>query len=76
MYKKFSYLSVLILLVGITFLGFYRAADDDQINKINVNDDYAYIAINQCFMWVSNNGDGSHDPRTDGSGFYWPGGEN
>lgn len=76
MYKKFSYLSVLILLVGITFLGFYRAADDDQINKINVNDDYAYIAINQCFMWVSNNGDGSHDPRTDASGFYWPGGEN
>ncbi|MCF8243403.1 MAG: hypothetical protein K9J16_18660, partial [Melioribacteraceae bacterium] len=23
---------------------------------------------------VSNNGDGSHDPRTDASGFYWPGG--
>ncbi|MDP2362264.1 MAG: hypothetical protein Q8M94_00690, partial [Ignavibacteria bacterium] len=27
-------------------------------------------------MWVSNNGDGSHDPQTDGSGFYWPGGPN
>jgi hypothetical protein len=26
-------------------------------------------------MWVSNNGDGSHDPNTDGNGFYWPGGK-
>ena len=26
-------------------------------------------------MWMGNNGMGSHDPRTDGSGFYWPGGE-
>ena len=45
-------------------------------NKITTNDHYNYIAINECLMWVSNNGDGSHDPRTDGSGFYWPGGEN
>jgi len=36
---------------------------------------YEYIAANEVFMWVGNIGDGSHDPRTDGSGFYWPGGE-
>ncbi|MCF8243435.1 MAG: hypothetical protein K9J16_18820, partial [Melioribacteraceae bacterium] len=36
---------------------------------------YEYIAANEIFMWIGNNGDGSHDPRTDGSGFYWPGGE-
>jgi hypothetical protein len=35
-----------------------------------------YIAANEIFMWIGNNGMGSHDPRTDGSGFYWPGGEN
>ncbi len=35
-----------------------------------------YIAANEVFMWVGNNGDGSHDPNTDGSGFYWPGGIN
>ncbi|MCX8010844.1 MAG: hypothetical protein N3A61_06815, partial [Ignavibacteria bacterium] len=37
---------------------------------------YDYIAVNQVKMWISNNGDGSHDPLTDGSGFYWPGGIN
>ena len=35
-----------------------------------------YIAANEIFMWMGNNGMNSHDPRTDGSGFYWPGGEN
>ena len=34
-----------------------------------------YIAANEIFMWVGNNGMNSHDPRTDGSGLYWPGGE-
>ncbi|MDP3148857.1 MAG: TasA family protein, partial [Ignavibacteria bacterium] len=47
-----------------------------EINKPNTNESNNFIAINQIFMWVSNNGMGSHDPRTDGSGFYWPGGEN
>ena len=50
--------------------------DKNQLNKTNTNDHNQYIAINQIFMWVSNNGMGSHDPRTGGSGFYWPGGEN
>ena len=45
-------------------------------NKTNTNDHSQYIAINQIFMWVGNNGMGSHDPNTDGNGFYWPGGEN
>ncbi|MFC2084176.1 T9SS type A sorting domain-containing protein [Bacteroidota bacterium] len=40
------------------------------------NDMYDYIAINDIFMWISNNGDGSHDPRTDGNGLYWPDGLN
>ncbi|MBK7379524.1 MAG: T9SS type A sorting domain-containing protein [Ignavibacteriales bacterium] len=34
-----------------------------------------YISTNEIFMWIGNNGMGSHDPRTDGSGFYWPGGD-
>ena len=40
-----------------------------------VNDNYNYIAINEILMWISNNGIGSHDPRYNSSGFYWPGGE-
>jgi len=50
--------------------------DKKQLSKPNTNDFNNFIAINQIFMWVGNNGMGSHDPRTDGSGFYWPGGEN
>ena len=38
------------------------------------NDVYDYISINEVKMWISNNGDGSHDPTTDGSGFFWPAG--
>jgi len=38
------------------------------------NDNYDYIAANDIKMWISNNGDGSHDPIADGSGFFWPGG--
>ena len=34
-----------------------------------------YISTNEIFMWIGNNGMGSHDPRTDGSGFFWPGGD-
>jgi len=32
------------------------------------------IIANEIMMWVGNDGMGSHDPRTDGNGFYWPGG--
>ncbi len=45
-------------------------------DKPTSTDNYNYIAVNQVYMWISNNGDGSHDPRTDGNGFYWPGGIN
>ncbi len=66
----------LLVLFALAIL--FIAAKDKQKNpnQITANDDYNYIAINECMMWVSNNGDGSHDPRTDGSGFYWPGGKN
>ncbi|MFA6979617.1 MAG: T9SS type A sorting domain-containing protein [Ignavibacteriaceae bacterium] len=47
-----------------------------QLSKPNTNDFNNFISINQIFMWVSNNGMGSHNPLTDASGFYWPGGEN
>ncbi len=36
---------------------------------------YETIATNEVLMWFANNGDGAHDPETDGSGFYWPGGK-
>ena len=72
--KKFFYLLILILLVFVC--GFLSGHKNNSINKTATNDDFNYIAVNQCMMWVSNNGDGSHDPRNDRNGFYWPGGEN
>ncbi len=33
---------------------------------------YNYIHINNIKMWVGNDGSGSHDPITDGSGLIWP----
>ncbi len=42
---------------------------------IHTGGSYDYIAVNEIKMWIGNNGDGSHDPFTDGNGFYWPGGE-
>ncbi len=34
--------------------------------------DYDTIAVNNCKMWVSSNGDGSFDPNVYRAGFYWP----
>ncbi len=48
----------------------------DSSFTIEYNSPYDFIAANEILMWVGNNGDGSHDPRTDGNGFYWPGGIN
>ena len=34
-----------------------------------------HISTNEIFMWIGNNGMGSHDPRNEGAGFFWPGGD-
>ncbi len=65
-----SFLFALICL--LTFLQFSNDKHKKSLRNINTNDHDNYIAVNECLMWVSNNGDGSHNPYTDGSGFYWP----
>lgn len=65
------------LALGALSLGFYKEKGDspyNRLSKTNNNDFSEYIAINQILMWISNNGMGSHDPRVDQSGFFWPGG--
>lgn len=66
----------LVVALSLISLGFKGEDQDNKVKKISVNDNFKFIAINQILMWVSNNGDGSHDPRTSGNGFYWPGGVN
>jgi hypothetical protein len=43
--------------------------------SILINNSNDYISVNQIKMWFSNDGDGSHNPYTDGGGLLWPGGE-
>ncbi|QQS36880.1 MAG: T9SS type A sorting domain-containing protein [Ignavibacteriales bacterium] len=74
--KIIGLLMTFIVIVSLLSLGFKGEDKNKQLQKAGTNDNYEYIAINQVLMWVSNNGDGSHDPRTDGNGFYWPGGIN
>lgn len=70
-------LSFLLVMVSLLFLGMYREeGKDSKLQKTNINDINDYIAINQILMWFSNNGMGSFNVATDGSGLYWPGGRN
>jgi hypothetical protein len=62
---------ITVILTSIIFLGLN---DNSTLKKPLFNDHYNFIAINEIKMWISNNGDGSHDPNTDGNGLYWPGG--
>jgi hypothetical protein len=43
--------------------------------QLIVYDPFEPISTNEVKMWVWNDGTGSHNPRTDGNGFYWPGGD-
>jgi len=73
MKTNFSLIFSLFLIFSMLFSG---KSKDNSKPQIQTKDYYNYIAVNEILMWVSNNGDGSHDPYTDGNGFYWPGGEN
>jgi hypothetical protein len=66
--------SQILLSVILTSFIFLGLNDKSSLQKPLINDHYTYIAINEIKMWISNNGDGSHDPNTDGNGLYWPGG--
>ncbi len=74
--KIFNYSILVIIVASLVSFGFRDVDKTKRLGKPTVNDNYNFIAINQVLMWISNNGDGSHDPITDGSGFYWPGGRN
>jgi len=70
---KKTFITLIILTAAI--IASFKFIEDKKLAKVNTNDDYDFISINNILMWVSNNGDGSHDPVTDGNGFYWPGGK-
>ena len=74
--NKLLYFILFALVAGLMSYGF-RPDEKDKTkrqSKTTTNDNSSYTDINQCFMWMANNGMGSHDPRNDAAGFYWPGG--
>lgn len=71
--KQFLLIVMVTIVVLLTY-GFKAVDTHTTLNKPTTNDNFNFISINQILMYVANNGDGSHDPSTDGSGFYWPGG--
>ncbi|MFH1194947.1 MAG: hypothetical protein V1720_04505 [bacterium] len=66
----------LIIVLLLFSQRFFTQSRKGELDKINTNDNYNYLAGNEILMWVGNNGMCAHDPRNDASGFYWPGGEN
>jgi hypothetical protein len=74
--NKLLYFILFALVTGLMSYGFKSDEKDKtkRQSKTNTNDNSNYTDINQCFMWLANNGMGSHDPRNDAAGFYWPGG--
>ncbi|MFH1194524.1 MAG: hypothetical protein V1720_02350 [bacterium] len=78
-----KYNKKIILLLVAVLVGFFSFAaikngsgEKERLSKITTNSFNDYISINECWMWLNNNGMSAHDPRNDASGFYWPGGEN
>jgi hypothetical protein len=71
---RLNYLTVFLFAVIVTY-GF-TGNKDKKPDNVMTNGYYNYISINSIKMYISNNGDGSHDPSTDANGLYWPGGEN
>jgi len=63
---------ITLIIITATIVASFKFIEDKKLAKVNSNDDYDFISINNILMWVSNNGDGSHDPITHGNGFFWP----
>lgn len=78
MLSKIKYVLLILFIFGMYASILAEGTEDEKknkrFNKVTVNDDYEWIVPNQALMWLSNNGDGSHDPTTNGPGLYWPGG--
>jgi len=66
---------IILIILTATLIASFKFIEDKKLAKVNSNDDYDFISINNILMWVANNGDTAHDPFTDGNGFYWPGGK-
>ncbi|MFZ1730801.1 MAG: T9SS type A sorting domain-containing protein [Bacteroidota bacterium] len=67
-----------LLLLALVLPAFAESPEgekkDPSLSKDTKNDQWDFISVNNCLMWLSNNGRMSHNPLSDGSGFEWPNG--
>ncbi|TAL63776.1 MAG: hypothetical protein EPN88_11895, partial [Bacteroidetes bacterium] len=75
---KNKVLIIILFLISSSHLLFSGEADKrkNSLQKIYINDQTDYIAINQIMMYFANNGMGSYNNIAGSSGLYWPGGRN
>ena len=75
--KRLMHLLIPLLLLALVVPAFAESPegtekDDKSLAKTADNDVWDFISVNNCLMWMSNNGRMAHNPNTSGSGFEWP----
>ena len=76
--KKTSRFLIPLLLLALVMPAYAERPEgekkDPTLAKETKNDQWDFISVNTCLMWLSNNGRMAHNPLSDGSGFEWPNG--
>lgn len=75
--KNFKHVLIPLLLLTFALPAYATSPEgekkqDPSLAKDLKNDHWDFISVNNCLMWMSNNGRMSHNPLSSGSGFEWP----
>lgn len=76
--KRITHILIPLVLLALAAPAFAESPEghenDPKLAKDTRNDQWDFISVNNCLMWLSNNGRMAHNPLSDGSGFEWPNG--
>lgn len=76
--KLASRILIPLLLLALVFPAYAEepegAKKSGALEKTTADDQWDFISVNNCLMWMSNNGRMAHNPNSSGSGFEWPAG--
>ncbi len=75
--KKITHVLVPLLLLALVIPAYATSPEgekkkDPSLAKETKNDHWDFISVNNCLMWMSNNGRMSHNVGSGSSGFEWP----
>lgn len=70
---------LLLIVIGLISSGYAEGVkggdkkqDRTRLEKTTTNDVNDFISINNCLMWIANNGNTAYNPSASGNGFIWP----